>query len=429
MAEGYKIIHDPVHGSIRADGVLLDLVESPTFQRLQGVHQLGLAYLVFPGARHTRFDHSIGTAHIADRMADSLDLADRERDRLLAAAALHDVGHLPYSHTVESLYESRFGPNHVDLSQRIIEGRLDVADADGATVPEILETHGLDPAGIANLVRGGFEPLHDVEEITSSQKPLSGERTVLSDLVSGPADCDRLDFLLRDSYYTGVAHGTIDLDRLVQTVTVHAGRLVVDRKGVSSVEGMLAARSLMYQAVYHHKTVRIASLLLTRAAERLDEDALEDLPGLVDRELLSRLEQAGGFPAEVVRRLKYRRLYKSAYMLDVDDLDDDRRKALLGLDEARKVRRKERELANRTGLDPEEVILDIPARQLLQREPTVDRTDVPILDDGRVRPLSRYTPVARALSARRVPDFACLVACPPRARDEVRRAAETVLFG
>lgn len=118
----YKVIHDSVHGSVKLSGVYLDLLQRPELQRLHGVHQLGLAYLVFPGAHHTRMEHSLGTYQIANRMASALELPEQERRSVLAAAMLHDIGHAPYSHTLECVLEQRIGMTHTDIGRALIKG-------------------------------------------------------------------------------------------------------------------------------------------------------------------------------------------------------------------------------------------------------------------------------------------------------------------
>lgn len=425
----YKVIHDPVHGSIKLDGLFLELSETPEIQRLHGIHQLGLAYLVFPGARHRRFEHSMGAAHIARSMADAVGLDDHEADLVLAAAFLHDVGHGPYSHTLEFLLHRATGQDHMEVTKEIIRGEYSVREDGDPEIPDVLERHDLDPAEVASFITGDCDPVPKDDFAGAGQETLFGGQTYLADIVHGPIDCDQLDYLLRDSHNTGVALGTVDLDRLLQTLQVQGESLVVDRKGISAAEGMLTARALMYSAVYFHKTVRIAELMVSRAAATLPDEGIGDLPRLVDAELMSRLRDHGGYAQEVVRRLKYRELYKSAYMLDADDLDEARRDALVDLDDAKARRRAEKQIAARADLEPREVIVDVPASELLVSEPRIAATNIPILDEGRVRPLSRYTPIARALASRRVPAYACLVACPARARDAVAEAAPTVLFG
>ncbi len=261
----HKIVHDPVHGSIRVAGLNERLLDSAEIQRLGHIKQLGLANLVFPGANHTRLEHSLGACHIADRLSAELDLPADDRARLTAAALLHDVGHGPYSHTLEGAVFQELGFDHVEQSRRIIRGEGDAltpGDRDGLggppTVRELIEEEGLDPGTVAGLLEGGKGPtIFDFDQGNRTASTEPNERH-LRQIITGVVDVDQIDYLMRDSHYTGVAHGVIDVDRLLQTLLVHDGELVVSRGGVSALEGMLVARGLMYSSVYFHRTARIA---------------------------------------------------------------------------------------------------------------------------------------------------------------------------
>ena len=154
---GFKVIHDGVHGSVRLEGVFLRLLGRPEVQRLHGVHQLGLAHLVYPGANHTRLEHSLGTYHIASMMAESLRLSAEERDEVLAAALLHDVGHPPFSHTLEEVLLDRLSVDHVDLGRAMIAGELRCISSgdrqvlsDVESIPAVLREAGISPENVAD---------------------------------------------------------------------------------------------------------------------------------------------------------------------------------------------------------------------------------------------------------------------------------------
>jgi putative nucleotidyltransferase with HDIG domain len=147
----YKIIHDTVHGTIKLEEPLLGLLETPEIQRLNSIHQLGLAYLVFPGANHTRLEHSLGTYHVADCIAKALNLNNQDRELVITAALLHDVGHGPYSHTPEFLFNSRLNLSHTELTRDIIRGRAELFKGDkfkvlgsNKKIVEILDAHDID---------------------------------------------------------------------------------------------------------------------------------------------------------------------------------------------------------------------------------------------------------------------------------------------
>ncbi|UCH88742.1 MAG: HD domain-containing protein [Thermoplasmata archaeon] len=330
MAE-YKIIHDTVYGSIKLSGLMLELLESPEVQKLAGIHQLGLAYLVFPGANHTRLEHSLGTSFIAGRIANELSLEENESDLVKCAALLHDIGHGPFSHTLEMMVHQKTGHSHMELTAKLITGKIDIFSDEESkvitgrkTLPEIIEKYGLAPPEIADLITS---PPEDTKTATlesyqdKSSQQFFNPKVYLNQIIHGEIDADQIDYLMRDSHYTGIAHGIIDVDRLIQTMEIYNNDLVIHRRGLSAVEGMLVARSLMYSSIYFHKTVRIAELMLARAAEAAKKDhEMPELYRMADSDLLNYLRSLGGFPAEIERKLKYRRLYKKVLSLSPTEL-------------------------------------------------------------------------------------------------------------
>lgn len=431
----HKIIHDSVHGSIRLDGVFLSLLEAPELQRLHSIHQLGLAYLVYPGANHTRFEHSLGTFEVSRRIADSIGLDEHESRTVQCAAFLHDVGHLPYSHTLEFVLHSRFGIDHAEISRRLIRGEdtvLSESDLNvlGAvkTIPDILEEHEVDPREVSSLLEGPSAS-------TSSQKMLQkhkqqahfNAKRYLSQIVSGPIDADQLDYLRRDAHYTGVAYGVIDFDRLVQTLDVFNGDLVVNKGGLSAVEGILVARALMFSAVYMHKTVRISELMLAKAVEELGEGGLENIHCMTDASLLSYLVSRGGYCQRIATMIKYRHLFKKAYAVRAADLPDESWERIDALADFERRRSLEEDIARRAGVTAGDVIIDVPSSELSVSEPRLTLTDLRVLDNGKVRMLSRMSSIALSLQSRRVHEWALMVASPSKHRERVGKAAEKVL--
>ena len=433
----FKVIHDSVHGSVRVEGVFLDLLGRPEMQRLHSVHQLGLAHLVFPGANHTRLEHSLGTYHIASKMSDALRLDPDERSEVLAAALLHDLGHAPFSHTLEEVMADRIGVDHVDISRMMIKGELRSISivegdrlSDRANVREVLEAEGISPDRVASLVVspvGPEVPGQSVLDVEAGQAHF-GQDNYLHQIIHGPVDADQMDYLLRDAHYTGVAHGTIDLDRLLQTIAVHHGDLVVQKGGLVAVEGLLVARALMYTSVYFHKTVRIAEMMLCKAVEMAEPSILRSIHMETDGSLTEKLLAQGGYPGRIMTLLKYRELYKRCFSLSMADMDEEELDHLLLLTDYKRRKEREEEIASRAGVHTSEVILDMPERELLISEPRIGKTEVPILEDDRVRPLSRYSPLAKALQSRSVFDWAIMVSCPERHKADVAKAASRTLL-
>jgi hypothetical protein len=255
-----------------------------------------------------------------------------------------------------------------------------------------------------------------------------GQDNYLHQIIHGPVDADQMDYLLRDAHYTGVAHGTIDLDRLMQTIGLHHGDLVVHKGGVAAVEGLLVARALMYTSVYFHKTVRIAEMMLCKAVEMADASTIRGIHLENDGSLTEKLLAQGGRPARIMTLLKYRELYKKCFTLSMVDMSEEEMERLMDLTEYRRRKEVEQEIAARAGVHPSEVILDMPSRVMLISEPRIGKTEVPILDGEKVRPLSRHSPLAKALQSRNVFDWAIMVSCPERHKVEVARAANWAIL-
>jgi hypothetical protein len=420
-----KVITDTVHGTIRLEPLTRDLLETLELQRLNSIRQLGLTYLVFPGANHSRLEHCLGVGHVAGEMARALDLPESERKLVQSAGQLHDVGHGPFSHTLEHVLSRELDVDHMDITQRILTGEDDNVSAEDRQafpgvprIPEVLEAHGLDPRDVAALIRG---PSDRGSELLAPRAAKDAKR-YLAQVIHSPMDADQIDYLMRDAHYTGAAHGMIDFARLMQTLTVHRGELALDRKGLPALEGMLVARALMYTSVYFHKTVRIAEQMIARAVER-SEAAIESIQRMVDHELFAWLVKQGPFQREIAGRLKYRKLYKRALSYGRDELTDEAREVLATFREPAERRRAEDRIARRAGLEPGQVIIDVPLPELILSEPRIAKTEVPVLEDGDVRPFSRVSPLGRALQTRQVVDWVVMVACPSDRVDAVQKVA------
>ncbi len=441
----FKIINDPVHGTIKLSGALLELASTPEMNRLSQIRQLGLAYLVFPGAHHTRFEHSLGTSHIAGMLAKALELPLEEVYLVSTAGALHDLGHGPFSHTMEKLFHDRLGKEHMELTKDLITGRIGPYDAwwwdkdwkdleRGRSVPEILEAEGLDPGRVAGLVcrEGSSSPTVAERLPVEDGQAFFSDKDYLYQIIHGAVDADQLDFLLRDSHYTGVAYGIIDLDRIVQTSIVHHGELMVHRRGLSALEGMLVARSLMYSSVYFHRTARIAEGMLCRAGEYLSDKALEQVWGMADGEVLRFMREQGGVPSRMAARLRFRKLLKSAHTVNSEDAVGDSeaahrtRELVSGLTDDRERSRLEAEICRKADVPEGEVIIDVPDPSLALSEPRLRRTDIKVMGDRPV-PLHTISTLARALQRRPGIHYCLMVSCPERNRTDVEGISRSLL--
>jgi HD superfamily phosphohydrolase len=417
MVENHKIVRDPIHGDIKITGCLVDLLETPEVQRLHNIKQLGFAHLVFPGAHHTRFEHSLGSSMIASQIADILALKETEKTLLTCAAQLHDIGHGPFSHTLESILLQRFGVNHVDLTEKLILGKYAVFEGkerqfiSAPSVHEILEKHEVNKKEIAAIIRG-----------KPSKKPYLGQ------LLNSTIDVDQLDYLMRDAYYTGVAYGMIDLQRLLRTMMIYKGNLAMMRKGVSVVENILMARALMYSSVYFHKTVRIPELMLSKALEEIPDAEPFEFFRMTDAEIMVSLKTMGRFQEEIITRLKYRDLFKQAYTVSLFDLDKEGLKIVKKLEDVSQRRDKEQELEGVFGIPKGHVIIDIPRPELLRAEPRINNTDIQVIDRDHVKSLDDFTPVAKAIRSRIAPDWIMMIISDEKYRKNIGRKIQRILF-
>lgn len=238
-----KIFNDPIYGFITIPNTLIyDLIQHPYFQRLRRISQMGMSYLVYPGAHHTRFHHALGCMHIMQKAVQTLQfkgvsISEEEENALYIAILLHDIGHGPYSHAMEhSIVEE---VHHEELSLLFME-QLN-KEFDGKL-------------GLAiQVFKGEYH------------------RKFMLQLISSQLDMDRMDYLKRDSFYSGVAEGNINSERLIQMMNVQDDYLVIEEKGIYSVEKFLVARRLMYWQAYLHKTSVVAELILTKILKRAKE--------------------------------------------------------------------------------------------------------------------------------------------------------------
>ncbi len=243
ILEKIKIFNDPIYGFITVRNALIfRLIEHPLFQRLRRISQMGLSYLVYPGAHHTRFHHAIGCIYLMQKAIDTLrmkqiNISEEEEEALQIAILLHDIGHGPFSHALEKIIIKN--RTHEELSIRFMELLND--EFDGRLKLAIL------------IFKGEYH------------------KKFMHQLISSQLDMDRLDYLKRDSFYSGVAEGNINSDRIISMLDVRNDQLLIDIKGIYSVEKFIVARRLMYWQVYLHKTSLAAEQILVKILKRAKE--------------------------------------------------------------------------------------------------------------------------------------------------------------
>lgn len=355
----FEVVRDPLWNTIRLDPIAVRIIDTPGFQRLRHIRQLGHAYLVYPGASHARFDHALGVYHLARRTLQLLAERGELREvdpvdcRLVPyAGLLHDIGHYPFSHALEELGTGELAEHHEALTRRFLD-EPELAGVLAGIVPDAAER-------IERMIRG------------TSGSPLQG-------LVAGSLDLDKIEYLNRDAKFCGVPYGTVDVDRLIHALALlrdpTTGRVEIGihEKGLSALESLLFAKYQMFRNVYWHHAVRAATAMYKRAIEDSLKAGLltpEELIGRTDEGLLGFIEgraQASGEEGalRVLRRwlpgLRERRLPKRALEIPGDALRDS---PVTGWLYSRPELRRalEERLAAELDLPPGGVFLDYPEK-------------------------------------------------------------------
>ena len=315
-------VRDPIHDYIDLTPLEVRLVDTPAYQRLRWIRQLGPTNLVYPGANHTRHEHCMGTCHVVGRIADSIGLDSHDKQLASVAGLLHDLGHSPFSH---------LGDEVAGLEDHVIRTTKLVSDTE---ISDILSEEGIDSKEINEIIQGAHK---------------------LGPLVSGDLDGDRLDYLVRDAHYTGVSTG-VDAGRLITTMSMADKNLVVRQGGLLAVEALLTTRSTMYSTVYFHPFVRGAELMLARAADSamsLNKFTSLEFTTFTDHQFLSELNRAGGFSQKTVKDFENRRIVKHAVSITKDQAEAS------GLNRSSKEEY-ENSIAAKLGLNASDIYVDLP---------------------------------------------------------------------
>ncbi len=425
-ARKVMFVRDPVLGSIRLSGLQEELLKTVEVQRLSFIHQLGTTFQSYPGAHCMRLSHALGVSSLAGRigravMPETEDTPSRI-DLLEAAGMLHDIGHTPWSHTLEPLYIELTGGDHMDLVAGLVNGGSRMSIPGSGRIPEILERHGVDPEDVAALIRSSY----------------TGPR-YLQQVIFGEVDADMLDYLQRDFHFTGVAYGHIEVDRIISTMTVADGELVFLNKALDAVRDFLLARLQMYSSVYLHKKTRIVDQMLLRAARRsiMDLGEMKDFHEQTDDELLSFLVKESKDPwvRDMAWRVKYRQnLFTQVFRIDAASRSSDEETFLvqlrgLGGTPAEAAARLEREIGAKAGAPPGSILVDLPLEAVKVSEERFEKTSIRFLTpSGRLVTLSEIDPPFSRYLADAKPNRSLLsVSCSPEYRGAVGDACGKVL--
>ena len=385
--EKSKKIRDPIHNYIKLGKLETSLIDTTQFQRLRYIRQLGLNYLVYPGANHTRFEHSLGVYHLANACAEEIGFEEHEKEVLSVAALLHDIGHGPFSHLSEKIFE-KFGSSHEDFTIDIMEKE---------PFATILEDSDIS----LKEVRAVLEKKHSYSSLISSQ-----------------LDVDKMDYLVRDAHYTGVATGA-DLGRIVNTHRLVNGRVAITETSLPAVESLLISRFIMYPSVYNHPTARIAECMLLKAFElahltfqkKGEEVRAEELQQMKDLEFLLYLSKADERTKKIVENVLERKLLKTALEIPFE---------MIGKEQLNKVVKRKNEIAEEVerrlvssfSLSEEEVIVDFPELPIREESPLYIVTK-----DGELKSVYQVSNLASILQRAQYDHWKIRVILPEKLRN------------
>ena len=298
MKKTHLDIIDPIHDFIRVSGPELKIIDNPIFQRLRRIRQLSGAHLTYPGAQHTRFEHSLGVMHISGQAGQALQekgiLKKDDIENLRLAALLHDIGHGPFSHLFEEVLQEKRKISHEEMGKRIIL-KTEIGD--------LLSKSGYDKKFITKLAFG------------------DSKLQFMNEIISGVLSADMMDYLLRDGYYTGAEHAKIDHKRLTQSLEVYQKKLALEKSALYSFESMMHSRYQMFKAVYFHKTVRSAEVMLLESMRLADDELgltslnLIDYVELTDESVLLKLLSLSGRTSELRIAKKIAQDYQNRQLL------------------------------------------------------------------------------------------------------------------
>lgn len=349
-------IRDSIHGDLHLTDYELKIVDTVEMQRLRRIKQLGFTNLVYPGANHTRFEHSIGTLSLANKVGQTLELDQEIISLLRVCGLLHDIGHSPFSHVSEKALKHK----HEYVTKEIIKD-----------------------SSITDIIEEQF----DVKLINS----IIDGKTKFGKIISGDLDVDRMDYLARDSYYTGVAYGVIDTERLIYSLTYDEDNLVLTPKGVQAAESALLARYFMYPTVYQHHTTRIVNSMFKVSLSKLLEDGHvteEELRYLDDGDLINITRNTKGLPEQTMKNLDTRHLYKKMDTINLAQFNDP--SAIVEMD-IKYLTEAEEEIAKKLDVAPEEIIIDMP------EELSYKKMNVQVETIDGLKPLSEVSTIIDSL--------------------------------
>ena len=386
----HKSIRDPLYGFINLSKKETEIIDTPVFRRLQNIKQLSHAFVVYPSAIHTRFEHSLGALHVADRMCQQLELDIKQRELVRFSILLHDIGHGPFSHLFEhvltKINSAKF--NHEDISSWIINENAEISSI------------------VKSYKKSIIEILQKDDRVSKWE---SSGKSLLSDIISSGLDADKLDYLRRDSYHIGAAYGQFDLERIIQTIRTNQNktRVCIDGKGKDSVENYRLGRYLMHAQVYEHHARIVADQMFLKALDLaitqeniLDKKALTTSKnsshkrflnyylGLDDRNIYDAiLAKPHSESAKLLSAINHRKLLKRACDYPITaSVDADVVEKIIKMD----PKEVEKEIAKKTKININKIIVYFSEIHIK----LYDKRDILVLWRGHLKDLNDLSPIS-----------------------------------
>jgi hypothetical protein len=409
-------ISDPIHGYVYLSEVERSVIDTYVFQRLRRIRQLAGAYLTYPSAQHSRFEHSLGTMHVAGSAGNVLVnkgyLDEDEVQILRLAALLHDIGHGPFSHLFEEVMAERTNVTHEDIGRKIIQQ---------TEIKDILAKHGFNVKSISKLSFG------------------ESRVSFLNEIIAGGLSADIMDYLQRDSYFTGAEYGKIDAERIISSFEVHNNRLALDKAALYSFEAMMIARYEMFKAVYFHKTVRSAEVMMLRSMMLADielhltDTSLENYLELTDDATMVKLialepkNEQCKLAAKLARDYRDRKLLKCVFEKILHKSDSIVRRIF----SKKMLKSMTEEIAGSAGVDPNHVYIDASKAPSVPLTPTKEALNAIVLigKDARGKKIHYTLPISEIPLISSISGFMDMIRVytTSESRTKVEKAVKKVL--
>jgi hypothetical protein len=409
-------ISDPIHGYVYLSEVERSVIDTYVFQRLRRIRQLAGAHLTYPSAQHSRFEHSLGTMHVAGSAGNVLVnkgyLDEDEVQILRLAALLHDIGHGPFSHLFEEVMAERTNVTHEDIGRKIIQQ---------TEIKDILAKHGFNVKSISKLSFG------------------ESQVSFLNEIIAGGLSADIMDYLQRDSYFTGAEYGKIDAERIISSFEVHNNRLALDKAALYSFEAMMIARYEMFKAVYFHKTVRSAEVMMLRSMMLADielhltDTSLENYLELTDDATMVKLialepkNEQCKLAAKLARDYRDRKLLKCVFEKILHKSDSIVRRIF----SKKMLKSMTEEIAGSAGVDPNHVYIDASKAPSVPLTPTKEALNAIVLigKDARGKKIHYTLPISEIPLISSISGFMDMIRVytTSESRTKVEKAVKKVL--